>query len=801
MTRNRSTKSALISSVVALFLCFTMLLGTTYAWFTDSVASGSNVITAGNLDIKVEYTLDGENWDLLDGANDLFQMSLWEPGHTEVVALRITNEGSLALKYTATMNIVEETYGTNKAGEPIVLSEILTVSTLRQQTGTVGDITVDLAFGGENRVAYETTVPFKAAGVIGTEKELLPGNAHYLIVKVDMADTVGNEANAKDKDSLPSIEFGINVMATQYAYEEDSFDNQYDAAATYMNKNADGAWEITNVGELLLFAKNVNLGITDYAGETVVLANDIDLAGINWMGIGNWSYAFCGTFDGQGHTVSNLTINRPSAEGIGFFGVVQNATIKDFTIKNVSINAYSMVAAAVGAAYPATISGVNVTGNINIVSEWAYVAGVAGYCYYGTQVDDCSVIADGMGSITSETRNAVGGITAWLLEGDHKVTNCDVANLNLTGWTNIGGITGFVHYNNTIDGCTVENVNMTKTRIDGHPGIGLISGGWSYNANNAITLSNNSLKNITLNGSAVYKASANYLYGSEYGGADNSNFVLSGNTEDGIVNNLIIADADKMEKVATAADLQAALNNVTENTVIQLTADIAGDFAVAQHPEARIVIDGNGHEFAGTLVVDGKSSTITSAGIVIRNVVFKADSINADACIRLGDGTTATRYTCNVTVSNCTFDVPGAVGVKSYTGGDKNLIITGCTATANAHSLAQIAGADNVVVENCKVYSKNGANFNQTTNVTVTGSTFDVKGYAVRFGAGSGDSALVETYLIKDCAMKSACTDADDAVIVLRGTADYATLTIENTTIEGTRDILNTATDANVIVK
>ena len=90
MTRNRSTKSALISSVVALFLCFTMLLGTTYAWFTDSVASGSNVITAGNLDIKVEYTLDGENWDLLDGANDLFQMSQWEPGHTEVVALRIS---------------------------------------------------------------------------------------------------------------------------------------------------------------------------------------------------------------------------------------------------------------------------------------------------------------------------------------------------------------------------------------------------------------------------------------------------------------------------------------------------------------------------------------------------------------------------------------------------------------------------------------------------------------------------------------------------------------------------------------
>ena len=98
MTNSKTTKRALYSSVVTLLLCFTMLLGTTFAWFTDSAASGSNVITAGNLDMVVEYTLDGENWKNLDGATDLFQKGLWEPGHTEVVLLKITNNGSLALK-------------------------------------------------------------------------------------------------------------------------------------------------------------------------------------------------------------------------------------------------------------------------------------------------------------------------------------------------------------------------------------------------------------------------------------------------------------------------------------------------------------------------------------------------------------------------------------------------------------------------------------------------------------------------------------------------------------------------------
>ena len=85
----KQTKRALLLSIFALIACVCMFTGTTYAWFTDSVSSAGNVIQTGNLDIEVQYTLDGENWKDLDGAKDLFQKSLWEPGHAEVIALKV----------------------------------------------------------------------------------------------------------------------------------------------------------------------------------------------------------------------------------------------------------------------------------------------------------------------------------------------------------------------------------------------------------------------------------------------------------------------------------------------------------------------------------------------------------------------------------------------------------------------------------------------------------------------------------------------------------------------------------------
>ena len=256
--------------------------------------------------------------------------------------------------------------------------------------------------------------------------------------------------------------------------------------------------------------------------------------------------------------------------------------------------------------------------------------------------------------------------------------------------------------------------------------------------------------------------------------------------------------------VYNATELQAALDAAEEGTTtIRLATDVEGEVTLAQKPNTAVVFDGGGNTFSGVLTIDGKSATITTAGFTVKNLTFtapvsRAAASSSDACIRLGDGTNATRYTCNVTVENCIFDAPGLVGVKSYTGGDKNLTITNCTATENAHSLVQAKGIDGVVVKNCEVKSKNGMNFNNSDNVTVEDCTVNVRGYAVRFGESSGGTGAKETYLIKNCSLESANEDGD-AVIILRGTADYSTLTIEDTTIEGNLKITNTATDAKVI--
>ena len=232
------------------------------------------------------------------------------------------------------------------------------------------------------------------------------------------------------------------------------------------------------------------------------------------------------------------------------------------------------------------------------------------------------------------------------------------------------------------------------------------------------------------------------------------------------------------EYVYSAEELQAAIDQITTGGeyIIRVAADIKGDVTVVQKQDVKITILGGGYDFAGVLTVDGKSATYTTAGLTIKDFNFEAESISADACIRLGDGTNATRYTCNVTVENCTFDVPGAVGIKSYTGGDKNLTISGCTATDKAHSLVQAKGIDGILVENCTVNSKNGMNFNNSNNVVVDNCTADVKGYAVRFGESSGGSGAAEEYTISNSSLKSECNDGD-AVIILRGTADNATRT------------------------
>ena len=129
---NKTTKSALLTSSISLLLCFAMLLGTTFAWFTDSVTSANNIIKSGNLDVEFEYW-DGSTWKTVKGASDILTNTLWEPGVTQVAYLRVANKGSLALKYQLGVNIVSEKEGTNVAGDTFKLSDSLMFGMIEQK--------------------------------------------------------------------------------------------------------------------------------------------------------------------------------------------------------------------------------------------------------------------------------------------------------------------------------------------------------------------------------------------------------------------------------------------------------------------------------------------------------------------------------------------------------------------------------------------------------------------------------------------------------------------------------------------
>ena len=543
MTKTKSTKRALLLSALSLLMCVSMLIGSTYAWFTDSVTSGSNVIQSGNLDIDVQYTLDGETWKDLAGATDLFQKGLWEPGHTEVVALKIENKGSLALKYVANMNIFNEVVGKNKDGGDIVLSDILTVSTLTQQANDengIGDITLMLAYMGENSVAYETATSFKAGNVLKADQELHPGDAHYLFIKVDMAETVGNEAN-HDGVNVPSIEFGVNVLATQYTYENDSFGNQYDKEATYdesWDTLADTSWyndvdtefTLTNVNQLAGLAKLVNTGVDSFAGKTVKLANNVDLGNKDWRTIGIAGAPFSGTLDGNGKTVSNLYVEG-DGKYVGLFGYVaagvkvSNLTIENVTLKDtVAGTDTSCYGAAIGYCPGAvTLDNVKVTGDIQISTEW-YVGGVIGRSK-GSTITNCSVVGDD-GSVLGNGR-WIAGIVGYD-NGTLKLSGCNVENVTIKAAAYAGGVAGLGAAGADVNGNTVKNVSIVLEGADETTNLtyGTVIAGvsvYSYSANPVYAYNNTvDSVNCTVNGAAV----ATQEIGSKYADGTDQGLVM-----------------------------------------------------------------------------------------------------------------------------------------------------------------------------------------------------------------------------------------------------------------------------------
>ena len=242
MNESTKTKKALRGSLFALFLCIVLLIGTTFAWFTDSASTGVNTIQSGKLDVDLQMQNDQGKWVSAEGKTLNFKaadgraadQSLWEPGCTyNLQDVRVINNGNLALKYKLEVTGIE---GDKELNEVI-------------------DWTVD--------------------GVdINEEQHLKAGETSKAItLQGHMQESAGNEYQGLSIDGI-----SITVVATQDTVENDSFGNTYDENASYpVNSVAELKAALTN-GGIISVSKDIQTNnIADTLAARMIISKPTTL--------------------------------------------------------------------------------------------------------------------------------------------------------------------------------------------------------------------------------------------------------------------------------------------------------------------------------------------------------------------------------------------------------------------------------------------------------------------------------------------------------------------------------------------
>ncbi len=489
MTKKHSNKKALVASFLVLALCFTSFLATTFAWFTDSVTSENNIIKSGNLDIELEYW-NGEDWVDVAGKSDIITNTLWEPGVTEVAYLRVANAGSLAFKYQLGINIMSETAGVNVAGESFNLSDYI-------QFGVV-ELDSFATYTDREAALADVTGAKKISDGYTKAESMLAGEEIYLALVVYMPTTVGNVANHNGVN-VPTIELGIDVFATQFTYEEDSFGSDYDKGAPwtgmvdvdwYLDNPDASEYVISSPEELAGFAAIVNgtavANVSTYAaesaattihdnfsGKTVKLGGNINLNDIEWTPIGrignsstDFTYSFKGNFDGQGYTVSGLVVSNEGWAGL--FGIAHKADMANVTINGATIFSNRMAGALVGQLY-GSIDNCHVKNSTIMVTP--------------------NAVGD-----SYDNGDKVGGIVGWLGDnGDNRtLTNCSAENVELGAYRDVGGIAGYVASSTTVKNNSAVGVKITVDQSTNYYGDKDVNAGYICGrVNGTITEENN----------------------------------------------------------------------------------------------------------------------------------------------------------------------------------------------------------------------------------------------------------------------------------------------------------------------
>ncbi len=342
--KEKATKKILLYSLLLIVASVAVFVGATYAWFSDSVTTENNKITAGNLDIEL-YHKKGDTREKITEETKLFDMALWEPGAIVYENFEIVNEGSLALYYEFVLNIVKFNIvnDTNNS-----LKDVLKVAIVEGE------------FSGDREAAKALEYRQNISNFI-KEKSLNANESDKFAIVVywepSDADNNYNLNNGKtSSDGQPLyIDLGINLEARQHTQEEDSFGNDYDKDAIIVSDS--DSFQST-------LDETIGIGGTG----TIKLESDIDF---NYNSTINKYLIFPKesniTLDLNNHTLSNkgaqvyvdpkstikikngtLNIDRTNVADPGIY--VQQGNL---TLENVDV--YSATASAIMPMYRGTV--------------------------------------------------------------------------------------------------------------------------------------------------------------------------------------------------------------------------------------------------------------------------------------------------------------------------------------------------------------------------------------------------------------------------------------------------------------
>lgn len=441
----------------------------------------------------------------------------------------------------------------------------------------------------------------------------------------------------------------------------------------------EGPYTISTADQLAGLAQLVNGG-NNFAGKTISLSNNIDLAAYtNWTPIGG-TLAFNGVFDGGGHTISNLTVNRPNEDAVGLFGYI-SGTIQNFTLSGVTITGRNMVGGASGRLFPdGTVNNVTVTGVLINAKHWA--GGIAGHVFgqlNNVHANDV-VVTLTFDTVANDNGDKGGGLVGYMDETT--ISNCSATDVTISGTRDVGGLVGAAG-GSTITNCTSTGATVTSTNIDGNT-LAPYTGGAVGRASGALTVTNVIVTNATLTSTPA--GYTGLIVGGGVGPVTLNNVKLVHDTTETFYSTIqaaVTASVDG-DTITAAPGTYAVTSQITINKAITLQG----------LPGAKIQVSGSGYRFLFT------------AGATL-------DGFEIEKIDKTGEQNIIGIQASNVTISDNVFHGQYVMGdpevarAMEISGGYDNLSITGNT----IYSLRQPAYVNGpvtgVVVDN-DVYNTRG---------------------------------------------------------------------------------------------